>query len=163
MNQPILVFSHNPLHDLESLWWVGVWILLCHYQPSKLRDINVQNHIIKVVKKFGETLFNNRSNQLSRRRALIGPDLLAKSNPVSFPEPVKHLIIMLGEFRKHLVTYYESYKPKELQDLSFFIPDVHRKFGHVLENAMKGLRDDQTELWPLVDIENRITYLNAGE
>ena len=44
-----LFFSHNPLHDLESLWWVGVWLLLCHYRPSKLRDITVQQHI-KVVR-----------------------------------------------------------------------------------------------------------------
>jgi hypothetical protein len=47
------VLLHNPLHDLESLWWVGVWFLLCHYQskPSKLRDITVQQHV-EVVKKY---------------------------------------------------------------------------------------------------------------
>ena len=39
MNQADGDFSHNPLHDLESLWWV---ILLCHYKPSRFQDITVQ-------------------------------------------------------------------------------------------------------------------------
>jgi hypothetical protein len=59
------VLSHNPLHDLESLWWVGVWYLLCHYQPGNPRDITVQQHI-KVVKKYGETLFNLRVRAIAQ-------------------------------------------------------------------------------------------------
>src|SRR5882762_2407921 len=29
-NEPVL-FSHNHLHDLESLWWVAVWMVLYHH------------------------------------------------------------------------------------------------------------------------------------
>ena len=159
MNQVGGVFSHNPLHDLESLWWVGVWFLLCHYRPDKVGDITVQKHI-KVVKKFGETLFNNRDT-LSRRHALTGSALLANTKPASFPQAVQYFIVMLNMFRGHLVTYYESYKPKESQDRSFFVPDVHRKFGDVFGNVMKKIRNDQTELWPLDDIEDHIIYLNT--
>ena len=165
LNQPYLyqvdgVFSHNPLHDLESLWWVGVWFLLCHYQPSKLGDKTVQQHI-KVVKEFSETLFNNRIDLLSRRRAVIGSALLVNTEPQCFPKAVQHLVVVLDEFREQLVTYYESYKPKESQDLSFFIPDVHRKFGDIFEEAIEELRNDQSGLWPLDDIQKRITYLNT--
>ena len=101
MNQVDGVFSHNPLHDLESLWWVGVWFLLCHYEPSNIRDITVQKHF-EVVKKYGETLFNNRRgiNPLSRRHALTGPLLLTDIQPRSFPTANQHLIVLLNSFRK---------------------------------------------------------------
>ena len=89
MNQVSVDFSHNPLHDIESLWWVGVWFILCHY-PSEFGDITVQRHI-KVVKKFGETLFNNRGNHLSRRHALVGTTLLTNIKPRSFPVAIQRL------------------------------------------------------------------------
>ena len=167
LNQTILVqhgavFSHNPLHDLESLWWVGVWILLCHYQPDKLRDIKVQKHI-EIIKHFSETLFNNRIDPDSRHDALIGSALLANTKPAHFSEAVQQLILMLDLFREELIAYYERYKPKKSQDPSFFIPDVHRKFGHVFEDAMKELGSNQTGLWPLDHIEKQITYYNARE
>ena len=46
------------------------------------------------------------------------------------------------------------------QDLSFFkfIPDLHRKYGGIVEKAMKGVKDDQTELLPLDHVEKQIAY-----
>ena len=150
MNQVRGVFSHNPLHDLESLWWVGVWFLLCHYHHGKLRDTTVQRHI-EVVKKFGETLFNTHAYPLSRRLALTGPYILANIKLRFFPEAIQHFIVLLNVFREHLVTHYELYKPKTSQDRSFFIPALHSKFGDIVENARKKLSDDQTVLWLIGD------------
>ena len=155
--------SHNPLHDLESLWWIGVWFLLCHYQPSNLRDITVQRHI-EVVKKYGETLFNNRVNSLSRRRALTGSDLLFNIEPLSFPRAIQPIILLLDMFRDQLVAHYERYKPKPNapQNRSFFNPDLHREYGDVVEEAKKELRNDETELWPFGYIEKTIAINNAN-
>lgn len=47
------------------------------------------------------------------------------------------------------MTHYESYKPEGFQDRSFFIPNVHPNFGDVIEDAMKVLRNDEIEFWPL--------------
>jgi hypothetical protein len=55
-------FHQNPLHDLESLWWVGVWFVFWHYKPSNLMDDTVQEHM-KLVKKVGQTLFNNGADR----------------------------------------------------------------------------------------------------
>ena len=163
MNQPLIVqhgvFSHNPLHDLESLWWVGVWTLLCHYRPSRLGNATVKRHI-KVVKKFGETLFTYHDRH-SRRSAFIGSALLDNIEPLSFPSAVKYFIIILYKVRDQLITYYDGFKPKESQDLSFFIPKVHCKFSDVLEDAIRKLRDDPTELWPMDLIEERIKKLTT--
>jgi hypothetical protein len=163
MNQVGGIFSHNPLHDLESLWWVGVWFLLCHYKLSGLKDSTVQRHI-KVVQNFGETLFNNRIYTLNRRYALTGAvpgsDLLTNIEPQSFPEVLQHVILALDDFRILLVTYYKDYKPKASQDRSFFI-SVHRKFCDVFEDAIKGLKDDQTSLWPLDLIQAQIIFFSG--
>jgi hypothetical protein len=36
---PALTFHYNPLHDLESLWWIAVWIILTHLDDSRTRTI----------------------------------------------------------------------------------------------------------------------------
>ena len=159
MNQPeIEVFSHNPLHDIESVWWVGLWFLLCHYQPRNLLEKGVQRHI-KVVKNYGETLFNDRFDPLSRRRALTGTNVLGNIEPEFFSNAVQHLIFLLDEFRVGLFKYYRSYNPTASQDRSFFNPDLHRKFSDVIEEAMEDLKNDETELWLLQHISNETDYL----
>ncbi|KAF8811221.1 hypothetical protein BYT27DRAFT_7252939 [Phlegmacium glaucopus] len=159
MFHPMSKFSHNPLHDLESLWWIGVWFLLCHYKASNLRDVNVQRHI-KVVKRFGQILFSNGADRLSRRAALTHSTLLTDSDPLCFPKSVQYLVVVLEKFRAQLMTYYKDYKPKEPQDRSFFTPDVHRKCDVLFENVMESLRNDETELWPWRHIETPTTYSN---
>jgi hypothetical protein len=164
MNQVGGIFLHNSLHDLESLWWVGVWFLLCHYKSSGFRDSTVQRHI-EIVKTFGETLFNNRIYALNRRHALTGAvpgsALLTNIEPLSYPKSVQYLVVALDEFREQLVAYYTKYKPKASQDRSFFISDVHREFRDVFEVAIKGLTDDQTSLWPLDHIQAQIIFFNG--
>ena len=165
MNQVDGVFSHSPLHDLESLWWVGVWFLLCHYEPSNIRDITIQKHI-KVVKKYGETLFNNCRgiNPLSRRHALTGPDLLANIDPFSFSIGIQHFILLLDLFRDQLVVHYKKYKPTTTsQDLSFFYPEVHPKFAGIVDKIMKELGNDESELWLVGLIEKNIAFYNSQE
>ena len=153
------VLSHNPLHDLESLWWVGVWFLLCHYQPRKMLDVNVQQHI-EVIKKYGQNLFNNRVNTLSRRHALTGPDLLANVEPLSFSVAVQHLTLFLDFFRDQLVENYKLYKPKmSSEDWSFFNPDLHRQYGDLVKKTITDLKKDSTPLWLIDQIEERIEYL----
>ena len=163
MNQVDGIFSHNPLHDLESLWWVGVWFLLCHYEPSNIRDITVQKHF-EVVKKYGETLFNNRrgDNPLSRRHALTSAVLLANIKPRSFCIGVQHLILLLDLFRDQLVVHYKKYKPTTTsQDLSFFYPEVHLIFAGIVDKIMKEIGNDESELWLVGLIEKNIAFYNS--
>ena len=103
MNQLYTILNPSSAEGLNknqtpTHWLVGVWFLLCHYQPSNLRDITVQQHI-EVVKTYGETLFNNRVNLLSRLHALAGSsDLLANIEPISFPRAVQPIIFFLDVF-----------------------------------------------------------------
>ena len=120
----------------------------------------MQTHV-KVVKKFSQTLFNNRTDSL-RRSVLTGKSaLLANAKPQDSPPPVFPLFVVLSEFRAQLVTYYESYQPREPRDRSFFTPDVHREFANIVEHNIMVLRNNQSELLPLNHIEDRIAFLNA--
>ncbi|KIM74225.1 hypothetical protein PILCRDRAFT_828383 [Piloderma croceum F 1598] len=29
-------FRYNPLHDMESIWWVGVWFIFCHRRRKRI-------------------------------------------------------------------------------------------------------------------------------
>ena len=163
MFHPREVFSHNPLHDLESLWWVGVWLLLCHYKPyDNPLESELQKHI-KLVANIGEKLFG--AERLYRRHALIRPDQLAYSHPHCFSNAVSLLFLVLLKFRERLLSYYESYKPKDAQDQSFFIPDVHTTLGAFLEDAIRSLRNlnDKTKLWPMDHILSHINYLQKNK
>ena len=151
-------FSHNPLHDLESLWWIGVWFLLCHYEPNNIRDVAVKEHS-ELIKAFGQTLFNNGADPSSRRDALIKSTILGKSDPTSFSKPVQYLVVALSKFRAQLVGYYQEYVPMEPQDRSFFTSDVHGKCGIIFENAATSLLADKTQLWPWDQITIHITKL----
>ena len=159
MSQVDGVFSHNPLHDLESLWWVGVWFLLCHYDPSRIPNTTVEKHA-EVVKKFGGTLFNNRIDPLSRRRAVIGSTLLANIQPLSFPKAVQYLVVLLNLFRKQLVAHYTDYKPTMTsQDWSFFDSGhLHSEYGNPIKKAITELKNDSTPLWLFHHVEERIEY-----
>ena len=160
---PEFEFSHNPLHDLESLWWIGVWFLFYHYKPvSNLLDDIVQRHL-KLIQTAAQGLFNKGADlPSSRRRALINQNTLAASNPRSFPTTVQYLVVVVHRFRAQLVEYYKNYEP---HDQSFFTPDIHHQCRGLLKRAMESLKNDDTELWPLDLIEQHVDHLqkNSGK
>ncbi|KAF8813209.1 hypothetical protein BYT27DRAFT_7181632 [Phlegmacium glaucopus] len=161
MYHPDCRFSHNPLHDIESLWWVGLWFLLCHYTVGNLRDVPVQKHI-EFVKMLGQTIFNNGADHRRRRDVLIYSTLLTHSNPLCFQHSVQYLVDVLDDFRAQLITYYEDYNPQQPQDRSLFTPDVHRKVGVLFENILESLGNDNTELWHMDYITAHIAYLKEN-
>ena len=122
-------------------------------------DDTVQEHM-KLVKKVGQTIFNNGADRDSRSRALLHPNLFTDSDPASFAKIIQYFVVLLNKFRAQLVTHYKNYKPKDPRDRSFFTPDVHGNCHVLLQKLMESLRNDKTELWPWDHIEDRIAYLS---
>lgn len=58
-NHPVLkAFIHNPLHDVESLWWVLLWVVLCK-APSTMLPVDeqaIRKHGEKVLRAFPQRL-----------------------------------------------------------------------------------------------------------
>jgi hypothetical protein len=41
--EPDLPFRYNPLHDVESIWWVGVWLLFCHRDTATMAEASLED------------------------------------------------------------------------------------------------------------------------
>ena len=63
------VFLHNPVHDLESLWWVGVWCLMWHYPVPERRSVGPdKDPHIKIMKEHGVKLFPSHHSPVNDTR-----------------------------------------------------------------------------------------------
>ncbi|KJA27032.1 hypothetical protein HYPSUDRAFT_198334 [Hypholoma sublateritium FD-334 SS-4] len=62
-------FLHSPVHDLESLWWVGVWCLMWHYPVSERRPVDpVKKDHMDLMRDHGMKLFPSHHTPANARR-----------------------------------------------------------------------------------------------
>ena len=98
-------FSHNALHDLESLWWVCVWELLFYPDKSgdQMADEDVQRRRDSMYKLFPRTTeINHRLTFLEEGRVFLR--MLEW-----MPEDCSIFISLLDILRMHLVLCYETF------------------------------------------------------
>jgi hypothetical protein len=85
-------FRYNPLHDIESIWWVGVWFLFCHRETATKSDANLadaQAQLLHVQKLFPRVLMSyGRVEKFSHRHAFANG---ISSLPESFRQPARWL------------------------------------------------------------------------
>jgi hypothetical protein len=130
----VVPFTYNPLHDLESIWWVATFFLFHHF-PTGGHD----RHLLDIdVDKLFPT-----SDQSSRMLAFTLDDL--------FEEMVGHLPIDLQMHgnaleicRQILLRAYRSAESTAASDISkaAFDPQVHNK----LRDIFRQLHDDSGSL-----------------
>ncbi|KAK7433990.1 hypothetical protein VKT23_020454 [Stygiomarasmius scandens] len=98
-----LIFSHNDLHDLESLYWILVWILLHREDLANPLDSNLRQSREYQMSQFFAPAFTNRTEFLSLRnnRLVISPSLTQQR---TLPE-------LLGELSfKHIGMQSENFQ-----------------------------------------------------
>jgi hypothetical protein len=85
-------FRYNPLHDVESIWWVGVWFLFCHRDKTTTSTADLadaQTQLEHVQELFPRVL--NSSDRFSKFQSqgafFSGISVL----PESFHEPAELL------------------------------------------------------------------------
>ncbi|CUA74096.1 Lon protease [Rhizoctonia solani] len=44
MLEPLPPFRHNPLHDVESIWWICIWMMFCLIPVGEDTKIQIQNY-----------------------------------------------------------------------------------------------------------------------
>ncbi len=64
MARPLL---HNPLHDTESIWWVGVWSIVSASMKGATGNYNPHEHLAQYLRMFPETI-----DQSSRIDFMLG-------------------------------------------------------------------------------------------
>src|ERR1700729_2585300 len=85
-------FRYNPLHDIESIWWVGVWFLFCHREATTMSEANLadaQTQLLHVQKLFPRVLksFDRVEKFQNRRTFANGISFL----PSSFRQAAQRL------------------------------------------------------------------------
>ncbi len=97
------VFLHNPVHDLESLWWVGVWCLMWHYPVSgrQLVDPAKKKHTDRM-KEHGIKLFPSYHSPGNDRRIdeIHHPTKYSTRSPSQYPNEIKAMLSRMDLFRQ---------------------------------------------------------------
>ena len=163
-NEPATVpFSHNHLHDLESLWWVSVWIVFYHHfsttsqsgdkPPLSLSEAESQLALAR-------TLFPPVSQSAPRQNSLRVP---LRDTCLSLPSNKSVIRTYLDLLRLSLITHFQAIEStlpqsidlrrsqdeifddfrtvfltvkEEFSDVSLgFIPDIHARLRANLKRA----------------------------
>jgi len=67
-------FSHNHLHDLESLWWVAVWVVFHNYFSKEATSPSVTLQDVENQIRQARILFPFESNNAARRDSFEQPE-----------------------------------------------------------------------------------------
>jgi hypothetical protein len=100
---PALIFRYNPLHDLESLWWIAVWMMFTH------RDDRVEqepsNEDEESQSRYAERLFPRIINGSGRLDALKN-HVVFLNMLLCLPEAFYAAASKLESIRQTLVEHY---------------------------------------------------------
>jgi hypothetical protein len=73
---PTVPFSHNHLHDLESLWWVAVWVVFYNYFSERTPSNDRPSFTLR-----------DANDQLMLARILFPPALESTTRQIGFQHP----------------------------------------------------------------------------
>ena len=136
-------FRYNPLHDMESIWWIGSWILFCHRDKPIQSDMDLQaaQHQMQDV----QLLFPRTLKSFSRFDKFSGPTDFQdgfNSLPTSFLKHAKQLEKVRVAL---LMCYAAAEADTKLNEAAF--ANIHADFTSLMENAEAESQDLQ--LFPL--------------
>jgi len=126
-------FFHNHLHDLESLWWVAVWVVLYNYftpsgdRPSfELRDADDQLKLARILfpSVFGITRQNGFQNSASYQ------DICDR-----LPQNKKAIFDFLDFLRELLITDYEMIEATQSVDPNSSSDEIYDHFTQVFSSS----------------------------
>ena len=148
-------FYHNPLHDLESMFWVTAWILVCSTfvktsegdseTPDEEWEERIRYHAV-----FGDTLFGWPNK---RNLVMISAGSWAwLDGIVGLLDPVYQIAKWLNGFRCHLIDEYVAAgirRRDPTQEISFSTMASHELYAHLMKllvDCAADLREKNLDL-----------------
>ena len=103
-----LTFSHNNLHDLESLWWVCAWELLfyCDQSWAQMSDEDIQRRSDTILKLFP------RTTEINHRLGFLDKSAVFLQMLQWVPKDYSSFKLELNLLRAYLVSRYEAFDRK---------------------------------------------------
>jgi hypothetical protein len=139
-------FSHNHLHDLESLWWVAVWMVFYNYFSDEGTSPSVTRRDASEQLRLAETLFPLWFDSFSRHDGFKDPWMF-KNTCAKLPSNKATATRALNFFRQLLISHYCAVEKEytESVDLGSSEDDIYDLFVRVfskLETHSHGLKLD---------------------
>ena len=138
-------FSHNHLHDLESLWWVAVWVVFYNYfsegRPPPDHPSFTLGHA-KEHLKLAETLFPPALDNATRRDGFQTPKTFQNTCD-GLPRNKKPIYDRLNLIRRLLLKHYriiEAGYPLSV-DPSSSIDDIYDEFTRLFSKSKTDCHD----------------------
>ncbi|KAJ3768090.1 hypothetical protein FB446DRAFT_295570 [Lentinula raphanica] len=130
---PKLPFSYNPLHDLESIWWIIVYVLFFNDDESfRSREPEIRQEQM-------EKLFHGRLDVTERQPFLedVGDVGIANIKKWISPTlvPALNLLVPLASDLTTAYTSSEKTHPKKIDDRHF---NIHESFTTYLKTAARS-------------------------
>jgi len=135
-------FSHNHLHDLESLWWVAVWVVIHNYIISKdttYPPVTLQDAAQQLEQ--SRILFPLRLESSTRRITFQHPDAFQELC-ATLPRNKKAICDYLNVLRRHLIDDYSAIEARfpESVDPNTSKDDIYNHFTRAF-SKLKTLTD----------------------
>ena len=148
-------FSHNHLHDLESLWWVAVWVVFHNHfsESGKAPSVTIKDTTDQLT--LAQTLFPPASGRDTRLLGFQGPNSFRKTY-IQLPSNKHHTCAGLNVLREALISHYryiESTYPGNVDPTSSS-DSIYASFSKILEKFGTDLRGFVLEFIP--DIRNKL-------
>jgi serine/threonine protein kinase len=102
-------FSHNHLHDLESLWWIAVWVVFYNYFSEGTSSRDLPSFTLKDVVgqlKLTRVLFPHALKDTDRRDAFQYSELFQEACK-QLPGNKMAICVRLNLLRRFLISHYK--------------------------------------------------------
>ena len=143
-------FWANYIHDLESIWWISVWILYKFRKATEKRVV-----ITDISKEHSQNLFL-ASEPSSFRLLFLMVEKSFMSYIKSIPHPIHSLVGFVINFRKLLVSAYKNEEIDMKEDSPIYMADectLHKEILELLKVAQG--KDNYND--KIVLVEEKIT------
>jgi hypothetical protein len=145
-------FFHNHLHDLESLWWIAVWVVFYNnfsqrrpsHDPPSLTLEDVQRQL-----KQAKTLFPSMLHSTLRRDGFQKSESFQEACE-TLPANKKAFCERLDALRRLLISHYSVIEAKypESVDLSSSKDDIYDHFIRLFSSLRIAFHDFELEYIP---------------
>jgi hypothetical protein len=142
-------WSHNHLHDLESLWWVAVWIVFYNHflKPNKpIPDLKTVNKQLDLT----HTLFPVNDNFVRRDQFRINFEKTCKELPLNKETMCEHLETARQGLLGHYYLVEEMHPNSVNPELSS--DEIYETFRSAFDEAHKDQSHSGIVLKPITTI-----------
>lgn len=156
-------FSHNHVHDLESLWWVAVWMVFYnHFSKSQQSGAEHLSSLLDAQRQLelARILFPTYMKSIDRRDGFQRSFLKTCGD---LPSSKKAICAYLNALRRVIIRHYvliESKFPQSV-DLSASMDDIYGKFNEVFATSKEKYSDFSLDFIPKIHAELRVNLKRA--